>query len=147
MWWAWTWKQEPEDLVVRLLTRKMWWTRNLGSRPLSRRKGVDLGPPALNSKSGDLGPGVVLYLNSDGTAQAGGITGFAGCGSGGRAWFGRLNFPASSYNAETAGLLESLTCASTMRTSIVPTPQVFGCLLAGVMHVAFRWADMRQYPL
>ena len=65
---------------------------------------------------------------SDGTVQAGGITGFAGCVSGGKAWFGRLNFPASSYEAETAGLLESLLRAAEALAEIVPTSDCLGAL-------------------
>ena len=65
---------------------------------------------------------------SDGTVQAGGITGFAGCISGGQAWFGRLNFPASSYEAEAAGLLESLERAANMLTETVPTSDCLGAL-------------------
>ena len=73
------------------------------------------------------------HFVSDGTVQTGGITGFAGCVSGGQAWFGRLNFPASSYEAEAAGLLESLERAANMHntnigTDIIPTSDCLGAL-------------------
>ena len=68
------------------------------------------------------------HFGSDGTVQTGGITGFAGCVSGGQGWFGRLNFPASSYEAEAAGLLESLERAANMLTNIVPTSDCLGAL-------------------
>ena len=68
------------------------------------------------------------HFVSDDTVQTGGTTGFAGCTSGGSAWFGPLNFPASSYEAEAAGLLESLERAANMLTDIIPTSDCLGAL-------------------
>lgn len=68
------------------------------------------------------------HFVSDGTVQAGGITGFAGCVSGGPGWFGRLNFSALSYEAEAAGILESLERAANMLTDIVPVSDCLGAL-------------------